>query len=278
MSHAPRVFVLTACHNRRHLTEAFARLVAKQDHGATTLVLVDDGSRDGTADGVRNILGQRAHVVTGNGSWWWGGSMHRGLCAIARQRPQPDDVVLFCNDDVTFDSGFIRLGLSILANIPGTMLLARGADSTTGSVIESGQHLHLWRLAVRSAQTADELNCAPTRGLFARWADVRRVGGFIPQRLPHYYSDYEWTWRATQLGLRIVCLAEPVLRIQTEATGLHGLRDRGCRYRRQLWSIRHAGNPIYQIRFAARVCPWPLATIHLVRIWMQTMLRLALRS
>ncbi len=278
MNRPPHVFILTACHDRRSLTEAFARVIAGQDHTATTLVLVDDGSRDGTAEGVRAILGGRVRIVTGDGRWWWGGAMQRGLVAIARLRPRDEDVVLFCNDDVVFDPDFVSAGLRTMAEHPGTLLLAQGDDEASGAVVESGQHLRLWRLAVRPARHPGELDCAPTRGLFVRWAEVRRIGGFIPHRLPHYYSDYEWTRRAVRLGIRIVCLPHPRLRVHVGATGLHGLQDRGCRFRRRLWSIRHAGNPVYQIRFAARVCPWPLASLHLVRIWMQTMLRLVIRA
>lgn len=278
MKSLPHIFILTACHDRRAITESFARQVAEQDHAACTLVLVDDGSSDGSSGAVRHILKERLVVLTGEGSWWWGGSMQRGLCAITQLRPRPNDIVVFCNDDVMFAPDFLSRGARILAELPGVMLLAQGVDATTGVVVERGQHFKPWRLAVRQALTPAELNCAPTRGLFARWADVRHVGGFIPQRLPHYYSDYEWTSRATRLGLRIICVPELALRVRIEATGLHGLCDHGCRYRRLLWSVRHAGNPIYQIRFAARVCPWPLAAIHLVRIWMQTMLRLAIRS
>ena len=71
------VYVLLPVHNRRPVTEAFARSLAAQTDRNVRLVLIDDGSTDGTADAVKAILPDTV-VITGQGNWWWGGGLQQG--------------------------------------------------------------------------------------------------------------------------------------------------------------------------------------------------------
>lgn len=66
-----RVFVLLPVHNRAVTTSRFAEMLREQSHQAFQLVLLDDGSRDGTAEAVARILvGDQLHVISGQGDWW----------------------------------------------------------------------------------------------------------------------------------------------------------------------------------------------------------------
>ena len=71
---AGTVYVMVPVHNRRAITESYVRSLAAQTDRGVQLVLIDDGSTDGTADAVRDIMPD-AIVITGKGDWWFGGAL-----------------------------------------------------------------------------------------------------------------------------------------------------------------------------------------------------------
>jgi GT2 family glycosyltransferase len=96
---ATRLCALLACHNRREHTLASLHaleVAAARVPLALQAVLVDDGSRDGTAAAVRSRFGW-VEVIEADGSLFWCRAMHR---AFARALERGGfDAVLWLNDD-----------------------------------------------------------------------------------------------------------------------------------------------------------------------------------
>ncbi|MGH6630763.1 MAG: glycosyltransferase family 2 protein, partial [Burkholderiales bacterium] len=192
-----KVFIVLPVHNRREVTRKFVECLKRQTYAPYHLILVDDGSTDGTAEMVREGI-PGATVIRGNGGWWWAGSLQQGLNWLKAAQPVTGDVVLFINDDVLFDRVYLRSALDVLRVNPGSMLLSRLRDPRSGEVRESGVHADLRRMNFTIASSAAEVNCLSTRGLFIKWGDVTKISNFHPSFLPHYWSDYEYTIRATR--------------------------------------------------------------------------------
>jgi GT2 family glycosyltransferase len=217
-----RVFVVVPVHNRRPVTERFADCLSGQTWRNWTLVLVDDGSTDGTADSVREKI-ESLVVVRGRGDWWWAGSLQHGLDAVRRLRPNAGDILLICNDDVRFDRAFIATAVDALRARSRTLLLAQARNAETGEITETGVHADFRNLTFRIAGDSRKINCLSTRGLFLRWRDAEAIGGFHPRLLPHYLSDFEWTIRAHRRGLQ--CVTLPEVNVLNQATGVSGHVD-----------------------------------------------------
>lgn len=256
------VWIITACRNRSRITARFLDQIAAQTWRPLRLIAVDDGSTDRTGDLLHAEQRFPVEVLAGDGRLFWGGAMAAALRAVARLRPAADDAILLCNDDVQLSPGFITTGVGMLR--PGELALALGIDPAIGMAVEAGQVLD-WRLRPRPPRAGEAITCAPTRGLFVVWQDVLRIGNFAADRLPHYLSDYEWTLRATKLGLCI--RSDPSLSLILEPS-LTGARDRrgvrGLAAWRRMASRTYAENPRDLARFAARVAPWPLAAAALL--------------
>ena len=101
-----RLAVVMACHDRRDTTLAcLASLDACRDAAAARgivafdVIVVDDGSSDGTAAAVRRQF-PAARVLAGDGALWWGGAMALGLAAVGEDA----DFRLWLNDDVKLDA------------------------------------------------------------------------------------------------------------------------------------------------------------------------------
>src|SRR5256886_5506708 len=106
------IYVLAPVHNRRALTERFVRCLAEQTDQGFHLVLVDDGSTDGTAEMVQSmVLG--ATIIRGTGSWWWAGSLEHARRWLRRRTIENDDLVLIANDDTTFEPDFLAAARSV---------------------------------------------------------------------------------------------------------------------------------------------------------------------
>jgi GT2 family glycosyltransferase len=101
---APDVIVLPA-HNRRAVTiAALRRLVEDGVPTWAEILLVDDGSTDGTAESVRSNFGQ-VQVLRGTGSLWWGGAIRLGMeWALARGAQR----IFWLNDDCEVPPGGLQ--------------------------------------------------------------------------------------------------------------------------------------------------------------------------
>lgn len=266
-----RLHVLLPVHNRREVSVRFATSLQGQTWREFRLILIDDGSTDGTAEAVRAVC-PAVEVVSGAGDWWWAGALEEGCRYLAATGVADDDVVLMINDDVEIGPDFLAQVMAEFAPLRDTLLLARQIDAATGAEIDGGGGVNadLRHLRFRAARTVEEINCLPTRGLFLRWRDWQRTGGFRPKRLPHYMSDYEFTLRAWRRGLRLRVAREATLAVHTERTGrsLKNLFFSPRAERLQLlFSPRYQDNPLTWSAFVTLAVPASRRPWLWVKIW-----------
>ncbi|UCH49776.1 MAG: glycosyltransferase family 2 protein [Betaproteobacteria bacterium] len=264
-----RVFVLLPVHNRRCVTEKFADCLLRQTYQNLHLILIDDGSSDGTAEAIRTKV-ETVSVIRGNGNWWWSGCMQQGFRWLTDHGCRDEDVVLLANDDINFGPEFISAAVATLARSPGDLLGARYLDSSSGKVVESGIHADLRSFVFRTADSPKQINCLPTRALFLLWKDMKRVGSFHPTLLPHYLADYEYTLRATRRGLRCFTAPEVVITADLDTTGYHNLDAMlGWRFIRRLFSVKTPLNPVYLTAFVALTAPGLWKPINILNVWVR---------
>ena len=258
------VYILLPVHNRRSVTTRLVGALNDQTKPDFRLVLIDDGSRDGTAEAVRSLRPETI-VIQGEGNWWWAGCLDQACQWLAKQNVPPDTVVCIMNDDVEIAADFVEQAVAELAENPGTLLLARQRDAATRQEFNGGGgvRVDLDRLIFKGESNPAAINCLPTRGLFLRWGDLQRAGGFRPRLFPHYLSDYEFTFRAHRRGLRLrVGETAAIYSLPNQSGwGAEGLftQPRGRRVK-ILCSKRFTGNPVALSIFAWLAVPawrWP---------------------
>ncbi len=215
-----RLYILLPVHNRREITARFVEALSRQTWRDFRLILIDDGSTDGTADAVKRLW-PGVEVITGDGNWWWAGCLDQGCRHLLRTGVADDDILLLINDDVVIGPKFLEQALEEFKGTRDTLLLARQVDGLTGVDIDNGGGVRadLHHLRFAAAGSPEEINCLPTRGLFLRWRDMRRAGGFRPQWLPHYLSDYEFTLRARRQGLQLRVARTASLGVKLDQSG-----------------------------------------------------------
>lgn len=92
----PIIVAVVTCFNRRDQTLACLSRLAAQRSGEIKLVLVDDGSSDGTADAVRTAW-PSATILQGTGDLYWAGGTRLAMQYVLERCDF--DHVLWLNDD-----------------------------------------------------------------------------------------------------------------------------------------------------------------------------------
>ena len=255
-------------HNRRAVTASFIACLNVQTFTNYHLVLIDDGSTDGTSEMVRESI-PGATVLRGKGDWWWAGSLHQGLDGLKRENVPDDAVVLFTNDDVEFGPDYLQRAAELMAEKKGALVLSRTRDPETGAVTETGVTADLHRLTFTISKSPESINCLPTRGLFAHWGDVKKIGDFHPTLLPHYLSDYEYTIRAHKLGLRCETTSALLITSNEKTTGYREIRESSVKAAlAKLFSRKASGNPVYWTSFILLAVPPLWIAPGLLRVWL----------
>lgn len=266
-----RLHILLPVHNRRAVTVRFVEALARQTWKEFRLVLIDDGSSDGTADAVRAVM-PAAEVLTGTGDWWWSGSLDQGCRLLERTGVRDEDVLLLINDDLVLADDFLSRAMAEMAAVTETLLLARQLDAVTELEVGlgGGVHADVSRLRFFEVGPETEVNCLPTRGLFMRWKDYLATGGFRPEQLPHYLSDYEFTYRAWRKGLRLRVANSASVGVRLDLSGVSSATvfrlPRSGRFR-MLFSQRFKDNPVTWSAFARLTAPRPLLPFLWAKIW-----------
>jgi len=239
-----RMWIVLPVHNRIESTRRLLACLGAQTFTDFTLVVVDDGSTDGTADYLRQAAPD-AVVLPGNGHLWWGGALDKAYRYL-RRVAGPDDVALILNNDVTFDADFLESAWARVAPASGELVLAACYDQRTGRPLARGHRSDWATFTFPAAEGPEQVAVLSTRGLFLKVGDWCRIGGFHPWLLPHYLSDFEFTIRAQRMGFRLACDEGLKVHLDVETSGKRGLAVTPLRqlYRslfdlRYVMSLRH---------------------------------------
>lgn len=249
------LYILLPVHNRCEVTRSFLCRLLRQTFTGWRLILIDDGSVDGTSEMAAELV-PAITIVKGNGSLWWAGSLQAGIGWLRDNKVSRDSAVLIINDDTEFDEDFLQKALEALAESQAAIIKPYVYSSETGSLLDAGVHMDWGRLSCTLELAPERINCLSTRGLFMRLSDLERIGGFFPRLLPHLLSDYEFCIRARRKGLSLVALPSPSMRsseVRPELKGRNGTLMERLRYLR---SYKSYENPIDWFFFVLLAAPW----------------------
>ncbi|NOT14945.1 MAG: glycosyltransferase family 2 protein [Methylotenera sp.] len=245
----PNIFILLPVYNRREITEKFVNCLSAQTFSNYHLILIDDGSNDGTADMVNSKI-DKLTILKGPGDWWWAGSLQQGLKWLKENKVEENDLILFINDDLLFSADYLERACQVMTNKKGVLMLSRFKSGNSEDIVETGVFADLKHLRFEQITSQKEINCLSTRGLFVHWKDVTAIGDFHPKLLPHYLSDYEYTIRAHRKGFKCETSAELLIEPNFDTTGYHKIIEVSLwNFIKKYFSKKSPNNPIYWTSF-----------------------------
>jgi len=237
---APAVWVCIAVFNRIHFTRKCLELLFRQTYPKVKIVVVDDGSSDGTSALVRAEYPEVV-LLRGDGSLYWTGAMHAGVAHILAHAA-PNDYTLLLNDDLIFAPDLVEKLLDTAKRFPQSLIQAVESCADDPDLIwQGGVTINWWTAKHRRLNYHRRLSEFPSgyfersdyltgRGVLAPMEVFRTIGNFDLSY--KQYGDPEFTRRAAKHGYGLIVTYDvPVLSYakggnlnETESYSLSDLR------------------------------------------------------
>lgn len=272
-----KFFIVIPVYNRLALTRKCLSSLAKQSYRNFKVILVDDGSTDGTTQEVNNEFSMKFDLVIlqGNGKLWWAGGIKKGV-ELALQEASDEDCIVTLNNDVTFDFDLLMKAKEVLCRNPGAMVGGISVDSEDKiTIAKTGWKMICWPFAktrrvwwpntlsgLCSQPTEIDVDFIPGTSTFTPVQIVRKVGTVDSIKLPHYHADSEYSFRIKRMGFPVILSREIVLFHNLTSTGVLS-NVKGHSSIRQIitsfYNIRSGNCLKYKFHFARACCPgWAL--------------------
>lgn len=190
--------IIIPVHNRRATTLACLRnLAADAVMDWATVIVMDDGSSDGTAEAIRAEFPEVA-IRRGDGSWWWTGAIAEGMrWAMA----EGAEYLLWLNDDTLPHLGACRRldqsARETRSIVTGQCYHAPNGLLTYGGLVRTGLSLRLVA-AVGDAMRVVDAACGNFVAIPRHV--VEDIGLPDATRFPHAHGDTDFTLRARRAG------------------------------------------------------------------------------
>ena len=223
-----QVAIIIPVFNRKDVTlHCLKQLVDIDWNGNPPIVIVvDDGSRDGTAEAVREQY-PGVYLMEGNGNLWWSGAINLG---IEKSLNLGCEKVLFLNDDLILDKNFFN-ELQVVSESNENALVSSiklynennaSANVLTGGFRTAGMLRQLYNLGGGGTyedyknEFGEVVECdALTGAALLIPAHIFSILGRLDIKdFPHNGGDLEFTMRASKRGLQ--CLVATNSRVYTE--------------------------------------------------------------
>lgn len=207
-----RIAVLMTCFNRKQKTlEALTSLSMQRsvEHLEVTMILVDDGSQDGTSEAVAGSFPDVV-LLQGDGSLFWNGGMRK---AFAYALNIGFDGYLWFNDDTVLDEDALHRLIDCADNaslslrpaiVVGSVRDPRTGDRSYGGLTKRASRFRL-DFVPALPHERNPVRCDTMNGNFALVpASVARQLGNLDKAFRHQLGDFDYGLRATAASIPVI--------------------------------------------------------------------------
>lgn len=222
MSPAPLVFVVVPAFNRCAKTLRFLQHFRAVDYPNYRIVIVDDGSTDGTRHAIELNFPDTI-VLQGDGNLWWSGGTNMGVrYALAHGA----DYILTINDDALMQPDFLTKLVEIAQSRPRAIVGCRlhcedRRDEIwslgTGLVFRGGEIFKLnyagrrWDDVRHEVPNPFPVDTMPGNGVLIPRAVFEQVGFYDQRNMPQYHADSDLVLRARDAGFEPLIATDALL-------------------------------------------------------------------
>jgi GT2 family glycosyltransferase len=189
-------------HNRKEITLGCLRVLRGDGVLEWARVLViDDGSTDGTADAVASEFPE-VELLFGDGTLWWTGAIELGM---RRAYDSGAECFIWLNDDTTPLQGSCARLVQTMRET-GAIATGQCQIPPDGPVIYGGLVVNGIALRLAPAEGNEPVAVSAACGNFVAVPSsvIRAIGFPDGKRLPHAFGDSDYTLRAKRAGIPIV--------------------------------------------------------------------------
>ena len=225
-----------------------------------SIVIVDDGSQDGSYNWIKKNYPQ-VNLVKGNGNLWWSGGVNKGIHYSLENLKC--EYILLWNNDIIADKNYLLELFEILKNNSTDNIIcskiylfgAKDIVLSMGGVFnpKTGRHcLHGWgnkdNNDLNKIRSADWF---PGMGTVIHKNVFEKIGYFDEKYFPQYHGDADFGLRAKKAGIKLTVY--PNLKIWNDRSNTGLSNDRSFKlFVKSLYSRKSNNNIFIDIIFYKR--------------------------
>ena len=215
------IYVIIPVHNRIDFTKKCLNSLNNQKNfKELNIILIDDGSTDGTSNYVRKKF-PSVTILNGNGNLFWGGAVNIGI-QYALDIGSPNDWVLLLNNDTVLATDAIKNLVETSNNKKRKVLTASltVCFSDKKTIIKSGTVIKSWLFNIThhpyvGKNTYEIVNKNPikvdlltARCMLHPIEIFKKIGNYDARNFPHYGGDDDFSIRASKINYsKYICPA-----------------------------------------------------------------------
>lgn len=210
---ADSLYLVIPVHNRLNTTRQCLECLKKQTYSKFNIIVIDDGSSDGTSDMIRAEFPDVV-LLKGDGNLWWTGATNKG-CRYALDHGA--QLIVTLNDDVIVGEDYLGklveahqqrpnalIGSLNLSQEKPPRLLYAGIESFnpwTAKYKKRGRLLQVYNDEFSGLLHTYNL---PGRGVLIPRVVFDKIGFFDEKYFKHYAADYDFSLRASCVGFPLL--------------------------------------------------------------------------
>ena len=211
LKNSPCVYICIPVHNRIDYTLMCISSIKKQSYSNYKIIICDDGSKDNTQQEIQ-LLFPDVILLKGNGNLWWTGAINACVKKAMEIGNDEDYIYTLNNDTELFqDSILSSLEISNLNkdSIIGSLnLFYDNLNLIENSAFRKNKYFGFSRLNKFGEKNSGiekliEADALSGKGVLIPFKIFKKIGLYNFEKLPHYHADFEFTYRAKQVGYNI---------------------------------------------------------------------------
>ena len=279
------VYIIIPVHNRKKYTEACLQCLHKQSYHNFKIIVVDDGSTDGTPEMIAQKFPE-VTVLTGDGNLWWTEGTNVGVrFAIDDSVETEENFILTLNDDTEVKIDYLSSLLNVYELQKPCLVGSACVDINNRNHLEyagtkvdlywSGEEnlaakfMHNYSRARDYSLTINS-DSLPGRGVLIPFSTFVKIGLYDAVHFKQYMADIDFSVRARKAGYQLIVSLDSVVYGHVDATGLQLKPDLSFhKFWKGLSSTRSPINLSLRYHFAMRHSPtkWVYLLLDVSRIF-----------
>lgn len=197
----PLVYIVTPTFNGKDYVLQFLNSLAKQSYKNFKVVIVDDGSTDGTFAAITKQYPETI-VLKGDGTLFWTGATNKG---VKRSLKDNADYIITVNNDVEVEKDWIENLVKAAQKSPGCLVgstIFFADDRKKVWFYGAEYELRTGKLVHREKITEDLADSVwlTGMGVIIPKEAFEKIGLYDRKAFPQYFADADFSLRAKEAG------------------------------------------------------------------------------
>lgn len=244
------IYIVIPVFNRKQFTKECLASLREQTFKAFEVIVVDDGSTDGTEAMLKADFPEV--IVLKGENLWWTAATNLGIAYALKNGAT---YIMTLNNDTLAFPDYLEKMMHWAVQEPNAILGAMAMSKIDNQPIFHNPILFKKKeLEGKKLEGLLEISHFPGRGCLIPKAVFDKIGLFDQKTFPHYYADYDFTQTAYTNGFPIYNNFDAKLYIYPEESGdqKNRIKKSWKNYKNHLFGIKGGGNLANFTRFKLR--------------------------